>query len=162
MLGAVANVHHPAAFKMAVADVEVAVVTIDRHTAFPEVAAIERVIVVVELQEGDAPFAILEQAVFESGFRERLTLVGMVFQDRRIGEATKRQMPVGDLGLKPLGGLVMESHAGLASTIQFHADKSRIRHAIQEQHRPAAAPIPDPLRVATAPDDQSADPPRSR
>ena len=162
MLGPVANVHHPAPFKMAVADVEVAVIAIDRDAASAELAAIERVVVVVELQEGDAPFAVLEQAVLEGGFRERLPLVRMIFQDGGIGETPKRQMPVRDLGLKALGGLVVKSHAGFALTIQFEADEPRIGDAVQEQHRPAAGAIPDPLRVATAPDDQPADPPGSR
>src|SRR5512139_662212 len=124
MLGPVANVHHPALFKMAVADVEIAVVAIDGDATTPELTAIEREVVIVELQESNAPFAILEQAVLEGGFRERLAFVGMVLQDRGIGEAPKRQMPVRDLSLKSLSSLIMKSHAGPASTIEVQADKS--------------------------------------
>ena len=71
MLGPVANVHHPAPFKMAVADVEIAVVTIDADATAPELTAVEREIVIVELQESDAPFAILEQAILEGGLGQR-------------------------------------------------------------------------------------------
>ena len=159
MLGVVANIHDSALFEMAVADVKVAMITIDSDATTAELTAVEREVVVVELQEGDAAFAVFEQAIFERGLRERLALVGMVFQDGGIGEAPKRQMPVRDFRLKALGGLVMESHTGFASTIQFKADESRIGHAIQEQHRSASGTIPDQLRVAAAPDDQPADPP---
>jgi hypothetical protein len=162
MLGPVANVHHPAPFEMAVADVKVAVVTIDRDAATPEFTAIKGEVVVVELQEGDTPLAILKEAVFESGFRQRLALAAMVFQDGGIGETPKRQMAVRNLGLKTLGGLVMESHAGYPPAIQFQADKSRVRHAIQGQHRPATSAVPNQFRVSPASDDEPPNPPGSR
>jgi hypothetical protein len=57
---------------MAVTDVEVAVVAIDRNAAPPELTTIESEVVVVELQEGGTAIAIFEEAVFEGGFRERL------------------------------------------------------------------------------------------
>ena len=124
MLGAVANINHPACFKMAVADVEIAVIAIDRDAASAELTTVERVVVVIELQKGYASLAILKQAVFEGGFGERLALVGMIFQDGSIGKAPERQVPVSDLCLKTLGRLVMESHASLASPIQFETDES--------------------------------------
>jgi hypothetical protein len=46
------------------------------------------------------------------------------FQDGGIAKAPKRQMPVGNFSLKSLGGSVVKSDAGLASAIQFKADKS--------------------------------------
>ena len=162
MLGSVANVHHPAAGEMAIADVKITMITINRDATSPKLTAIEGKIIVVELQEGHASFAIFEQAVFKGGFRERLALVGMAFQDRGIGEAPKRQMPVRDFRLKALGGLIVESHPGFASAIQFKADKSRIGHAIQAQHRPATAAIPNQLCVATTPNDQPTNPSGSR
>jgi hypothetical protein len=77
----------------------------------------------------------------------------MVFQDSGICETPKRQMPVRDLRLKALGGLVVESHTGFASTVQFKPDKSRIRDPVQEQHCSSRLAIPDQPRVTPAPHD---------
>ena len=149
MLGPVTNVHHPALFKMAIADVKVSMVAIDADTASPEFTAVEREVVVVELQEGDAASAVFEQAVFERGFCQRLAFVRMGFEDGGIGEAPKCQMPMRDLGLKSLRRLIVKSNAGFAATVHFKTDKSRISHPVQEQHRPAGSTIPNQLRVAT-------------
>ena len=153
MLGPVANVRDSAPFKMTVADVKVAMITIDGDATTPELTAIEREVVVIELQESDAPFTLVEQAVFERGLRQRVTLVGVGLQDGGISETPKRQMPVRDFSLKALGGLIVESHTGFAPTVQFEADESRIGHPIQDQHSPANPTIPNQLCVAPAPDD---------
>ena len=58
MFGQVADVRHPASFKMAITNVEIAVGTIDRDTTIAELTAVECEIVVVKLQERDAPFTI--------------------------------------------------------------------------------------------------------
>ena len=161
MLGAVADVHDSAFFKMTIADVKVAMVTVDGDAATPELTAIESEVVVIELQESYAPFAVFKQAVFERGLRERMAFVGVLFQNGGIGETSKRQVAVRDLRLKTLGGLIVKSDAGFASTLQFKAYESRIGHSIQDQHRSAADAIPNELRVTAAPDDQSSDPPGS-
>ena len=67
MFGQVPDVHHPASFKMAIADVEIAVGTIDRYCTISELTAVECEIVVIKLQERDASFTILEEAVFKGG-----------------------------------------------------------------------------------------------
>jgi hypothetical protein len=147
---------------MAVADVEITMIAVDGDTASPELTTIEREVIVVELLEGYAPSAIFKQAVLEGSFRERLTFIGVVFQDCGIGETAKCQMPVGNFSLKALSCPVMEPRPGLATTIQFEANESGIRHAIQEQHCPAFSPVPDQFSIPSAPDDQPADPASSR
>lgn len=99
-------------------------IAIGRHRKSAELRAIERVVVVIELQEGHASLAVFEKTVFEGSFRECLALVGMVFQDRGIGKAPKCQLPMDNFRLKSLRGLVVESHPGFASSIQFKTDKS--------------------------------------
>ncbi len=90
MLGPVADVHHPAPLKVAVAHIEVPMVTIDRDAAPPELTAVKGEVVVVELKESDTTLAVLKEAVFKGCFREGLAIPGMVFQARRIGEANER------------------------------------------------------------------------
>jgi hypothetical protein len=60
MLRQIANVHDSALFEMAVADVEVSVSAIDRHATATELAPVESVVIVIELQEGDAVFAVFK------------------------------------------------------------------------------------------------------
>ena len=57
MFGGVQDIHEAAAFKVAVPDVEVAVDALDRRVAAAELAAVEGVVVVVELRADHAPAA---------------------------------------------------------------------------------------------------------
>lgn len=72
MLGVVANIHDSAVFEMAIADIKVAVRTIDRNTTAAELTAIEGEVVVVELEEGDAALAVFEEAIFKGCLRESM------------------------------------------------------------------------------------------
>src|SRR5207248_10818234 len=99
VFGGVQDIHVPASFKVAVPDVEVAVDALDRRVAAAELAAVEGVVVVVELREGHAPPALLEKAVLEGGLRQRLR-AGGVLQDTGIREAAEGEMAVRDLRLE--------------------------------------------------------------
>ena len=58
MLGMVADVGYTAALEMAVAHVKVAMRTIDRDATATELTTVECVVIVVELEESDAAFAL--------------------------------------------------------------------------------------------------------
>ena len=161
MLRPIADVDDAAGFEVAIADVEIPVNVIEPHAAPPEFAAVERVVVVVELQERDAPLAVLEQAVLERGLGERLAACRMLFQHGRIGEPAKRQMPVGDFRLKSGDRCVVESDRRFAAAIQLQADEPRVGDAVQHEHPPARGPVPDELRIAPVTDHEPADPPRT-
>ena len=159
MLRPIADVDDAAGFEVAIADVEISVNVIEPHAAPPEFAAVERVVVVVELQERDAPLAVLEQAVLERGLGERLAACRMLFQHGRIGERAKRQMPVGDFRLKSGDRFVVESDRRFAAAIQLQADEPRVGDAVQHEHPPARGAVPDELRIASVTDHEPADPP---
>ena len=90
-----------AALEVAVAGVEVALVVEHARAAVAELAAVDRVVVVVEGQEGQGRAAVLEQAVaVEDLGRGDLLLVPDA--DAEAGEVAEGLVLVADLGLEAL------------------------------------------------------------
>ena len=141
---------------MTVAGVEVPVLAFDGNSASPELAAVERVVVVVETHKRHAATAVLEQAVLELRLGQSVLVLGRG-QQPRVGEVAEGQMLVTDLGFESLVRLVKESDGRDAPSIKLHADETRRRQPVIGEQIAPLGPMPYQRGVASVADDRHTD-----
>jgi len=139
-----------APLEVTVADVGIAVVTLDSGLAAAELAAVDGPVVVVEAQEGDAAMAVLEQRVLDHDLGGRRGAAG---QQAGVGEVAERHVPEIDLGLEAARAVaVMQADGRLAPAVKRQPDVAAVRDPMVQPQRLALRPVPYQARVAAVAD----------
>ena len=142
----------PAAQEAAGAQVEVALHAVQAHAAVLELAAIERVVVVVEVAERDPVAAVAEQAVAEPHLGGRHLLVAAADQNAVFRAVKERAVLVPHRGFVVVHGLVLDAHRRLALAVPGDAFVAGVRCPIVPEHDSLRLAVPNQHRVAAVAD----------
>ena len=142
-------------FKMAVAEVDIAPEAVDGATAIAENISNDRVVVVVERQERDAPLAVREEQVVEHHLRTGQLLV-VPHTDAAFREIGETAILITNASLVVVFTVVIDADRRPACPVEAQAKPHRATEAVAVNHPTACRSIPHDPRAHAVSIDRAA------